>query len=131
MQHDIAGEGVLHSKNSSSAEFIDGGARMAKNQNESISFPLHLSREVERLFDEIIHRPWGVCREIRGWNRSLDVYETDEEFIVEVDLPGVTSAEDQTEIVDSDLVVRGARSLEKLYTEGSVRSPHTSPRTGR
>jgi hypothetical protein len=43
---------------------------------------------VERLFDEIIHRPWGVCREIRGWNPSLDVYETDEEFIVEVDPSG-------------------------------------------
>lgn len=99
---------------------------MAKNQNDSISFPLHLSREVERLFDEIIHRPWGVCREIRGWNPSLDVYETDEEFIVEVDLPGVTSAEVQTEIVDSDLVVRGSRSLEKRSTEGQF---HTMERS--
>jgi HSP20 family protein len=81
---------------------------------------------VERLFDEIIHRPWGVCREIRGWNPSLDVYETDKEFIVEVDLPGVTSGEVQTEIVDSDLVVRGSRSLEKRYTEGQF---HTMERS--
>jgi HSP20 family protein len=107
-------------------EFIDGGTPMAKNPNDSISFPLHLSREVERLFDEIIHRPWGVCREIRGWNPSLDVYETDKEFIVEVDLPGVTSGEVQTEIVESDLVVRGARSLEKRYTEGQF---HTMERS--
>ena len=34
---------------------------MAKKQNELISFPLHLPREVERLFDEMIHRPWGFC----------------------------------------------------------------------
>jgi HSP20 family protein len=107
-------------------EFIDEGAPMAKNPNDSISFPLHLSREVERLFDEIIHRPWGVCREIRGWNPSLDVYETDKEFIIELDLPGVTSGEVQTEIVDSDLVVRGSRSLEKRYTEGQF---HTMERS--
>ena len=61
---------------------------MAKKQNDLISFPMHLSREVERLFDEMIHRPWGFCREIRGWNPPVDLYETDEAFILEADLPG-------------------------------------------
>ena len=40
---------------------------MANKQNDLISFPMHLSREVERLFDEMIHRPWGFCRDVRGW----------------------------------------------------------------
>jgi HSP20 family molecular chaperone IbpA len=62
---------------------------MAKKQNDLISFPMHLSHEVERMFDEMIHRPWGFCREMRGWNPSVDLYETDEAFILEVDLPGV------------------------------------------
>jgi hypothetical protein len=39
---------------------------MANKQNDLISFPIHPSREVERLFDEIIHRPCGFCRDIRG-----------------------------------------------------------------
>jgi hypothetical protein len=51
---------------------------MAKKQDDLISFPMRLSHEVERLFDEMIHRPWGFCRDIRGWNPSLDLYETAE-----------------------------------------------------
>ncbi len=53
---------------------------MAKKQNDLIAFPMHLPREVERLFDEMIHRPWGFCRDIRGWNPSVDVYETEDSF---------------------------------------------------
>ena len=30
---------------------------------ETFSFPLRLSNEVQRLFDEMIHRPWGSTRE--------------------------------------------------------------------
>ena len=48
---------------------------MAKKQNDLVSFPIHVSSEVERLFDEMIHRPWGFCREMRGWNPSVDLYE--------------------------------------------------------
>ena len=61
---------------------------MAKKQKDLISFPMHLPHEVERLFDEMIHRPWGLCREIRGWNPSVDLYETEEAFVLEADLPG-------------------------------------------
>jgi len=45
---------------------------MAKKASEPISFPIPLSHEVERLFDEMIHRPWGGAREARGWNPSVD-----------------------------------------------------------
>jgi len=34
---------------------------MANKQNDLISFPMHLPREVERMFDEMIHRPWGLA----------------------------------------------------------------------
>ncbi len=37
---------------------------MAKEERW-LSFPLQLSQEVDRLFDEIIHRPWGVARGCR------------------------------------------------------------------
>ncbi len=62
---------------------------MAKNTNDLISFPMHLSHEVERLFDEMIHRPWSFCRDVRGWNPSVDLYETVDVSILEADLPGV------------------------------------------
>ena len=85
---------------------------MAKKPNQSISFPMHLSREVERLFDEIIHRPWGFCRDVRGWNPSLDLYEPADAFIVEADLPGVKADDLQIDIENNFVVLRGWRSLD-------------------
>ena len=64
---------------------------MARKTTDLISFPMHLSQEVERLFDEMIHRPWGSSREIRGWNPSIDLFETRDSIILEADLPGVKS----------------------------------------
>ena len=99
---------------------------MAKKQNELISFPMHLSHEVERLFDEMIHRPWGFCREIRGWNPSVDLYETPEAFVLEADLPGVKSDDVKVEVENSDLVLQGWRTLEKRQTDGKF---HTMERS--
>ena len=85
---------------------------MAKTHNDILSFPIHVSSEVERLFDEMIHRPWGFCREIRGWNPSVDLYETDDAFVLDADLPGVKMEDVKVEIENSDLVLQGRRILE-------------------
>jgi HSP20 family molecular chaperone IbpA len=99
---------------------------MPKRQNDLISFPMHLSHEVERMFDEMIHRPWGFCREVRGWNPSLDLYETAEAFILEADLPGVRSEDVKVEMQNGDLVLEGWRSLEKNHSDGRF---HTMERS--
>lgn len=99
---------------------------MAKKPNESISFPMHLSREVERLFEEIIHRPWGFCRDIRGWNPSVDLYETADAFILEADLPGVQADDVELGIENHDVVLRGWRSLEKDPSDGQFRTMERS-----
>ena len=45
----------------------EGGiTTMAKKNNDLISFPMRVSQEVERMFDEMIHRPWGFCRGYKG-----------------------------------------------------------------
>jgi HSP20 family protein len=87
-------------------------------KNDLISFPMHLPQEVERLFDEIIHRPWGFCREIRGWNPSVDLYESPDAYILEADLPGVKAEDVKVEIDNSDLVLTGWRSLEERHDHG-------------
>ena len=99
---------------------------MAKKQNELVSFPMHLSREVERMFDEMIHRPWGFCRDVRGWNPSVDLRETKEAIILEADLPGVNSEDVKAEVQNGDLVLRGWRSLEKSHSDGKF---HTMERS--
>lgn len=99
---------------------------MVKKTDDLISFPMHLPREVERLFDEMIHRPWGFCREIRGWNPSIDVYETEDAFVLEADLPGVKAEDVKVESENGDLVLRGWRTIEKSQSDGQY---HTMERS--
>jgi HSP20 family molecular chaperone IbpA len=99
---------------------------MPKKPDDLVSFPLRLSHEVERLFDEMIHRPWGFCREIRGWNPSVDLYETPEAFVLEADLPGVKFDDVKVEVENGDLVLQGWRTLEQHRTEGRF---HTMERS--
>ena len=99
---------------------------MAKKQKDLISFPIHLPHEVERLFDEMIHRPWGVCREVRGWNPSVDLYETEDAFVLEADLPGVKFEDIKVEAENGDLVLHGARVIEKRQNDGAF---HTMERS--
>jgi HSP20 family protein len=90
---------------------------MAKKRNEPISFPIRLSHEVERLFDEIIQRPWGGAREARGWNPSVDLYETPDAFVLEVDLPGVNGENVKVEVQNGDLVLQGQRFIDQSHRD--------------
>jgi len=103
-----------------------GGGTMAKKQNNLFPFPIRVSSEVGRLFDEMIHRPWGFRREIRGWNPSVDLYENGDYFLLEADLPGVKLDDVKVEIENGDLVLRGWRALEKPNTHGRF---HTMERS--
>jgi len=82
--------------------------------------------KVEHLFDEIIHRPCGFCRDIRGWNPSVDLYETPEAVILEADLPGVKAGDVKVKVEESDLVLQGWRSLKQQETHGQF---HTMERS--
>src|SRR5262250_3887502 len=99
---------------------------MANKTSDLISFPMRLSHEVERLFDEMIHRPWGFCRDIRGWNPSVDLCETAKAFVLEADLPGVKPEDVTVEMENGDLVLSGWRILEKSHADGRF---HTMERS--
>ena len=99
---------------------------MAQKPNDPVAFPMSLSHEVERLFDEMIHRPWGFSREIRGWNPSVDLYETPDAIVVEADLPGVRKEDVTVHVENGDLVLQGWRSLEKSHSDGRY---HTMERS--
>ncbi len=99
---------------------------MPRKNNDLISFPMRLPQEVERLFDEMIHRPWGFCREVRGWNPSVDLYETADAFVLDADLPVVKSTYVKLEVQNSDLVLQGWRTIEKSQSDGRF---HTMERS--
>jgi HSP20 family protein len=94
-------------------------------RDELLSFPVRLSEELERMFDEIIHRPWGLARELGPWNPSVDLYETAEAFVLEADLPGVKGGDVQVEVENDDLVLQGRRTLEQSHSDGKF---HTMER---
>lgn len=78
-----------------------------------------LSNEVDRLFDELIHRPWGFGREAKelAWTPQLDLYEETTAFVLEADLPGVQEKDISVAVDDGDLVLRGKRAFERICDE--------------
>ena len=86
-----------------------------------LSLPFRLSQEVDRLFDELIYRPWGSPLRLKPeeWNPELDLYETEDAFIVEVDLPGVKETDVSVHVEGGDLVLTGRRVCERATAQCS------------
>jgi HSP20 family protein len=86
-----------------------------------LSLPFQLSQEVDRLFDELIYRPWGsrLRPKPEEWSPELDLYETEDEFIVEVDLPGVEEKDVSVHAADGDLVLTGRRICGRVTAHSS------------
>jgi HSP20 family protein len=62
-----------------------------------------------RLMDEVFGRVLGNGGAVTGWMPSLDVRETDEEYLVLVDLPGVRREDISIELSDRVLSISGTR----------------------
>jgi HSP20 family protein len=91
---------------------------MAKDEWK-LPFPTQLSQEVDRLFDEMIHRPWRSVRTAaEEWSPQIDLYETTAAFILEADLPGVREHEMSVTIDNGDLVLQGQRTVTQRVSQG-------------
>lgn len=86
-----------------------------------LSLPFHLSQEVDRLFEELIHRPWGspLRPTPEAWTPEVDIYETAEVFIVEADLPGVKEEDVTVHAEGGDLVLTGRRVCQRVTAQSS------------
>jgi HSP20 family protein len=86
-----------------------------------LSLPFQLSQEVDRLFEELIHRPWGSPLRTKAdeWNPELDLYETNDAFILEVDLPGVKEKDVSVHVDDGDLILTGRRVCDRVTAQSS------------
>lgn len=63
--------------------------------------------EIHALFDELIHRPWGVAQ----WNPPVDIREDRDGYVIEVDLPGVKTEDVRILAQGNTLVIEGHREL--------------------
>jgi HSP20 family molecular chaperone IbpA len=73
------------------------------------SFTVHLADELEVYFNEVAHgRPVGFVASPK-WRPRADVYETDHEIVVCVDIAGMHADDLKVDFVDGVLTVAGER----------------------
>jgi HSP20 family protein len=63
-----------------------------------------------RLMDDFFGRMFGNVNRVTGFVPALDVRETEDEYLVLVDLPGVKSEDVVIELIDQALTISGSRA---------------------
>lgn len=78
---------------------------MAEDRPQPLQPFFTVQDEVRRLFQELVHQPWGcsIPAAAPAWQPRCDLAETEAALIVEVELPGV-ALEDVHVEVDGDLL---------------------------
>lgn len=75
-----------------------------------------LRREMDHLFDEMVPFSWSRQRGGNGfdlWAPNTDMVETDNEYVIRVDLPGIPKDEVNINFKDNRLTISGERKQEE------------------
>ena len=76
-----------------------------------------------RLMDELL-RNTGNGNRVTGFTPPVDVHETEDEYLVTIDLPGVKSEDVNVEINDNVLSISGARVADDTGAAQLVERPY-------
>jgi HSP20 family protein len=71
-----------------------------------------LQTEMNRLFNAAFDSPSAANNPARRWTPAMDLMETDEEFVLRADLPGMSESDVSVELEDNVLTVSGERKTE-------------------
>jgi HSP20 family protein len=78
-----------------------------------------LQDQVNRLFeDTVIQRRTGQA-DLASWAPAADIYETENDLVAKVDLPGVQETDIDIRVENNTLAIRGERQFEKEVSEDS------------
>jgi HSP20 family protein len=66
-------------------------------------------REIDELFDRMVRSDGSDGQAMTAWAPQVDVEETEKEFLVKADLPGVDPKDVDIRVVDNVLTVRGGK----------------------
>ena len=78
-----------------------------------------------RLMDELL-RSTGNGNRVTGFSPPVDVHETEDEYLVKIDLPGVKSEDVNVEVNDNVLAVSGSRVADETGAAQLVERPYGS-----
>ena len=76
-----------------------------------------------RLMDELL-RSTGNGNRVTGFTPPVDVHETEDEYLVEIDLPGVKSEDVNVEVNDNVLSISGSRVADETGAAQLVERPY-------
>jgi HSP20 family protein len=79
---------------------------------------LGFQEEVNRMLDSFVGRPARNLSE--GFAPPTEIEETPEEFLVKLDLPGISQKDVKVSLMGDTLTVRGERKLENTQKNGNV-----------
>ena len=77
-------------------------------------------RDMDRLFDGLWSNGDGAAPREAVWRPSVDIRETDHEFLIHADLPGIGKEDLEITVVDGRLMIKGQRHREKESKEGGA-----------
>jgi HSP20 family protein len=72
-----------------------------------------LQTEMNRLFNAAFDAPSTGNGPARRWTPAMDLLETDDEFVIRADLPGLSESDVSVELEDNVLTVSGERKIEQ------------------
>jgi HSP20 family protein len=79
-----------------------------------------LQERINRMFDETMRAlsPQGGEELERGaWMPAVDIHETDDEYVVKADLPGLKKEDIQIDLKDSTLTLKGEKRFEEKVSK--------------
>jgi HSP20 family protein len=77
-----------------------------------------------RLMDELLRSSAGNGNRVNGFTPPVDVHESEEEYLVKVDLPGVKSEDVNVEVNDNVLSISGSRAADETGTAQLLERPY-------
>ena len=92
---------------------------MNHSPNRPLRLVLDVDRHIDAAFEELIHAPWGC--EVAGsiWQPAIDIYELNDAYVVEADLPGVLPERVEIAAVGRRLTLSGTRDTVTTGLSGS------------
>jgi len=85
-----------------------------------------MQKEMERLIDEVANRkPPSVHFAPKAWQPAIDIFETDSEVVVLIELAGVSENEIEVTIQHNILTIRGIRKdikrgIKRIYSQMEI-----------
>ncbi len=92
--------------------FLTPIRKRQENGNRSLFPVLGLRSEIDRMFDSFLREPFGAMTNVggaAGWSPAVELSETEKEFNVRAELPGIKPEEIEVSIMDNALVLSGEK----------------------